>query len=171
MALPAAASQTAATQWLERTLDDSAVRRLVLPQQFLTVDAILNLYLNVVPGLVVHPSMIASHVERELPFMATENLLMAAVQAGGDRQDLHERIRTHSQAAASRLKDGAAENDLVDRLRDDFAFADLDFTTLMDPRRFVGRAPEQVDAFIEREVEPIRRLYPGRCGQRRDVSV
>ena len=171
MALPAAASQTAATQWLERTLDDSAVRRLVLPQQFLTVDAILNLYLNVVPGLVVHPSMIASHVERELPFMATENLLMAAVRAGGDRQDLHERIRTHSQAAATRLKEGAAENDLVDRLRDDPAFADLDFTALMDPRRFVGRAPEQVDAFVEREVEPIRRRYPGRCGQRRDVSV
>jgi adenylosuccinate lyase len=171
MALPAAASQTAATQWLERTLDDSAVRRLVLPQQFLTIDAILNLYLNVVPGLVVHPSMIMHHVERELPFMATENLLMAAVRAGGDRQDLHERIRTHSQAAASRLKDGAAENDLVERLRDDFAFADLDFTSLMDPRRFVGRAPEQVDAFIEREVEPIRRRYPGRCGQWRDVTV
>ena len=171
MALPAAASQTAATQWLERTLDDSAVRRLVLPQQFLAIDAILNLYLNVVPGLVVHPSMIARHVERELPFMATENLLMAAVRAGGDRQDLHERIRTHSQAAASRLKEGAAENDLVERLRDDSAFADLDFTSLMDPRRFVGRAPEQVDAFIEREVEPIRRRYPGRCGQRRDVSV
>ena len=115
--------------------------------------------------------MIAHHVERELPFMATENLLMAAVRAGGDRQDLHERIRTHSQAAASRLKEGAAENDLVDRLRDDPAFAGLDFTALMDPRRFVGRAPEQVDAFIEREVEPIRRRYPGRCGQRRDVSV
>lgn len=171
MALPTAASQTAATQWLERTLDDSAVRRLVLPQQFLTIDAILNLYLNVVPGLVVHPPMIASHVERELPFMATENLLMAAVRAGGDRQDLHERIRTHSQAAAMRLKEGAAANDLVDRLRADPAFADLDFTALMDSSRFVGRAPEQVAAFVEREVVPIRRLYPGQCGQRRDVSV
>jgi adenylosuccinate lyase len=100
LSLPAAASQTAATQWLERTLDDSAVRRLIIPQSFLAVDAILNLYLNVVPGIVVHPAMIAGHVARELPFMATENILMAAVQAGGDRQDLHERIRAHSLAAA-----------------------------------------------------------------------
>ena len=116
MALPAAASQTAATQWLERTLDDSAVRRLVLPQAFLAVDALLTLYLNVVPGLVVHPAVIARHVADELPFMATENLLMAAVQAGGDRQDLHERIRTHSLAAAARLKEGDGDNDLIDRL-------------------------------------------------------
>ena len=117
LALPAAASQTAATQWLERTLDDSAIRRLIVPQAFLAVDAILNLYLNIVPGLVVHPAVIARHVAEQLPFMATENLLMAAVQAGGDRQDLHERIRVHALAAAERLKDGAADNDLIDRIR------------------------------------------------------
>ena len=138
LALPAAASQTAATQWLERTLDDSAVRRLVLPQAFLAADAVLNLYLNVVPGLVVHPAVIARHVAEELPFMATENLLMAAVQAGGDRQDLHERIRTHSLAAAERLKEGAGDNDLIDRLRDDPAFPPLDFDKLMDPEPVRG---------------------------------
>ena len=171
MALPAAASQTAATQWLERTLDDSADRRLVLPQAVPGDRRDPEPLPEHGPGPGRPPAMIARHVERELPFMATENLLMAAVQAGGDRQDLHERIRTHSLAAAARLKEGAADNDLVDRLRDDPAFADLDFTALLDPRRFVGRAPEQVDAFVEREVEPIRRRYPGRCGQRRDVSV
>ena len=118
MALPAAAGQTAATQWLEgRTLDDTAIRRLIIPQAFLAVDAILNLYRNVVPGMVVHPAVIGRHVAGELPFMATENILMAAVQAGGDRQDLHERIRVHSLAAAERLKDGAADNDLIDRIR------------------------------------------------------
>ena len=117
MALPAAAAQTAATQWLERTLDDSAVRRLTLPQAFLATDAVLSLYGNVVPGLVVHPAVIARHVADQLPFMATENLLMAAVQAGGDRQSLHERIRVHSLAAAERLKEGAGENDLIDRLK------------------------------------------------------
>ncbi len=122
MSLPAAASQTAATQWLERTLDDSAVRRLIVPQAFLAVDAILNLYQNVVPGLVVHPAVIGRHVADQLPFMATENLLMAAVSAGGDRQDLHERIRVHALAAAERLKAGAADNDLIDRIRNDRGF-------------------------------------------------
>lgn len=171
LALPAAASQTAATQWLERTLDDSAVRRVIIPQAFLAVDALLTLYLNVVPGMVVHPAMIGKHVAAELPFMATENLLMAAVQAGGDRQDLHERIRTHSFAAAARLKEGAADNDLIDRLRTDPAFPKVDFDAVLDPTRFVGRSPEQVDAFIAREVEPIRNRYPSLRGQRGDVHV
>lgn len=171
MGLAPVAGQTAATQWLERTLDDSAVRRLVLPQAFLAVDAVLNLYLNVVPGLVVHPAVIARHVSDELPFMATENLLMAGVQAGGDRQELHERIRTHSLAAAARLKDGAGTNDLIDRLRQDSGFAGLDFDRLLDPRQFVGRSPEQVDEFIASEVEPIRRAHPRLLGQSRDVHV
>jgi adenylosuccinate lyase len=162
MAMPAVAGQTAATQWLERTLDDSAVRRLTVPQAFLAVDAILNLYLNVVPGLVVHPSVIALHVAEELPFMATENLLMAAVQAGGDRQDLHERIRVHAMAAANRLKDGAADNDLLDRIRSDPAFPPLDFQGLLEPRRYIGRSAQQVEAFLSQEVEPIRRRYPDR---------
>ena len=141
MSLPAAASQTAATQWLERTLDDSAIRRMVIPQAFLAVDAILNLYRNVVPGMVVHPAVIGRHVAGELPFMATENILMAAVQAGGDRQDLHERIRVHSLAAAERLKEGAADNDLIDRIRDDPAFPALDYDRRAGPgavRRPIG---------------------------------
>jgi adenylosuccinate lyase len=171
MALSDPAAQTAATQWLERTLDDSAVRRLVLPQAFLAVDAILQLYLNVVPGLVVHPEVIARHVAQELPFMATENLLMAAVRAGGDRQDLHERIRVLSQEAAARTKQGDGSNDLIERLRDDPAFRAVDFARLLDPRRFIGRSPEQVEGFIVREVEPIRRRYPAHLDQRRDVLV
>ena len=169
--LPAAASQTAATQWLERTLDDSAVRRLIIPQAFLGVDAILNLYLNIVPGLVVHPAVIAHHVAAELPFMATENLLMAAVQAGGDRQDLHERIRVHALTAAERLKDGAADNDLIDRIRTDPAFPPVDFDRVMDPRQFVGRAARQVDEFIKRDIEPIRRRYPDRHAADEDSQV
>ena len=171
MTLPAAASQTAATQWLERTLDDSAVRRMIIPQAFLAVDALMSLYLNVVPGLVVHPAMTARHVAAELPFMATENLMMAGVKAGGDRQDLHERIRTHSLAAASRLKGGAADNDLIERLRDDSVFPAVDFDAVLDPSRFVGRAPEQVVAFIERQVEPIRKRYPAQRGVRSDLDV
>ena len=169
--LPAAASQTASTQWLERTLDDSAVRRLIIPQAFLGVDAILNLYLNIVPGLVVHPAVIARHVASELPFMATENLLMAAVQAGGDRQDLHERIRVHALAAAERLKVGAADNDLIDRIRTDPAFPPVDFERVMDPRHFVGRAARQVDEFIKRDIEPIRRRYPDRHAADEDSQV
>ena len=171
MALPAAASQTAATQWLERTLDDSAVRRMVLPQAFLSVDALLTLYLNVVPGLVVNPPVIARHVAAELPFMATENLMMAAVQLGGDRQDLHEAIRTHSLAASARIKQGDGVNDLESRLANDPAFRGVDFAAVLDPHQFVGRSPEQVDAFLTGEVEPIRRRYPHLLGQRRDVHV
>jgi adenylosuccinate lyase len=162
LALPAAASHTAATQWLERTLDDSAIRRLIIPQAFLAVDALLNLYLNVVPGLVVHRAMIASHVARELPFMATENILMAAVQAGGDRQDVHERIRVHALAAAARLKDGTVDNDLIDRIKSDPVFPAVEFDRVLDPRSFVGRCGRQVDEFIAREIQPIRRRYPDR---------
>ena len=171
MSLPAAAAATAATQWLERTLDDSAVRRLVIPQGFLAVDAILTLYLNVVPGLVVHPAVIARHVADALPFMATENLLMAAVRAGGDRQTLHERIRTHSIAASTRLKDGAADNDLLARLGSDPAFASVDVASEVDPSRYVGRSPEQVESFVADVVDPIRARYPSVRATRRDVHV
>ena len=165
MGLPAAASQTAATQWLERTLDDSAVRRLIIPQTFLAVDAVLSLYLNVVPGLVVHPAMIARHVADELPFMATENLLMAAVQAGGDRQDLHERIRTHSLAAAARLKEGRRRQrpDRPARGRPGLPGARLRGRAGPRPGSSAGR-PSRSSAFIAREVEPIRRRYPDQRG-------
>ncbi|MBX6312164.1 MAG: adenylosuccinate lyase [Isosphaeraceae bacterium] len=171
MGQAAVAGQTAATQWLERTLDDSAVRRLVLPQTFLAIDAVLSLYLNIVPGLVVHPRMIERHVVAELPAMATENILMAAVQAGGDRQHLHERIRQHAVAAAARIKEEGGESDLLERIEGDPAFRGIDVRSLLDPRRFVGRAPEQVADFLAREVEPIRRRYPDRLAQRRDVLV
>lgn len=171
MGLTASASQTAATQWLERTLDDSAVRRLFLPQAFLAIDAVLTLYLNVVPGLVVYPNVIARHVAEELPFMATENLMMAAVQAGGDRQAVHERIRAHSQAAGARIKGEGAANDLVSRLRDDATFAGMDLDAVMDPARFVGRSPQQVEAFVTEQVGPIRRKYPASLAQSREVDV
>lgn len=171
MGMTAPASQTAATQWLERTLDDSAVRRLFLPQAFLAIDAVLTLYLNVVPGIVVYPNVIAKHVAEELPFMATENLMMAAVQKGHDRQDVHERIRTHSQEAGARIKGQGAPNDLLDRLRKDDAFAGIDIDAVIDPSQYVGRSPEQVEAFVNDQVEPIRRAYPKALGQARDVHV
>jgi adenylosuccinate lyase len=150
---------TAATQWLERTLDDSANRRLVIPQSFLAVDAILILLANVTRGLVVYPRVIAKNLAEELPFMVTENLLMAAVQAGGDRQELHEVIRRHSQAAAAVVKQEGKPNDLIARLASDPAFSKVDMTAAMEPARFVGRAPEQVDEFLAEVVVPIRQRY------------
>ncbi len=159
MNLPANLAQTVATQWLERTLDDSANRRLVLPQAFLAIDAVLILYRNIVDGLVVYPRVIEKHLAEELPFMATEEILMAGVQAGGDRQELHERIRVHSQAAAQQVKEFGRANDLLDRLKTDTAFASVDLGNALDARRFVGRAPEQVDTFIANVIEPIRQRY------------
>ncbi|WP_422930407.1 adenylosuccinate lyase [Singulisphaera sp. PoT] len=171
MGLQPVAGQTAATQWLERTLDDSAVRRLTLPQAFLGADALMSLYLNVVPGLVVHPPVIEKNLTEELPFMATENLLMAAVQAGGDRQVLHERIRVHSLDAAARLKQGARDNDLIERLTADPAFPSINYKDTIDPALFVGRSPEQVTEFIASEVEPIRKKYPARTEITREIDV
>ncbi len=174
MGLPAVAAQTSATQWLERTLDDSAVRRIVIPQAFLCADAIMNIYLNVVPGLEVHPSMAARRVSEQLPFMATENLLMAAVRAGGDRQDLHERIRKHSLAASRSILEEGARNPLLDLIRSDPGFQALggkQLDAILDPTSYVGRSPTQVLEFIEQEVEPIRQRYPQLTGQRADLSV
>jgi adenylosuccinate lyase len=159
MSLTASADQTAATQWLERTLDDSANRRLTLPQALLAIDAVLILYRNVASGLVVYPQVIAKHLREELPFMATEIILMQGVAAGGDRQALHERIRVHSQAAARQVKEEGRQNDLLERLAADPAFAGVDLTQALDPRQFVGRAPEQVDAFVSQTIEPLRRRY------------
>lgn len=159
MSLCSSAAQTTATQWMERTLDDSANRRLTIPQAFLATDAILILYRNVVDGLVVYPKVIARHLDEELPFMATEEILMAGVRAGGDRQDLHERIRVHSVEAAKTVKEQGGSNDLMDRLKTDPAFANVDLTAALDASRFVGRAPEQVDTFIAEIIEPIRQRY------------
>jgi len=171
MGLPATAAQTASTQWLERTLDDSAARRLVLPQAFLGINAIARLLLNITGGLELHTAIIAQHVARELPFLATENVLMAAVAKGGDRQDLHERIRRHAMAAATQLKNGQLHNPLIDLLRGDAAFAGLDWSNSLDPAKFVGRAPQQVDDFLADVVKPIREKYFERLNQSASVDV
>ncbi|MEI8022052.1 MAG: lyase family protein, partial [Schlesneria sp.] len=159
MSLTSSAAQTTATQWMERTLDDSANRRLTIPQAFLAIDAILILYRNVVDGLVVYPKVIAKHLDEELPFMATEEILMAGVRGGGDRQELHERIRVHSIEAGKQVKEHGLSNDLIERLKSEPSFANVDLTGALDPRRFVGRAPEQVDSFVANVIEPIRRQY------------
>ncbi|MEX1095129.1 MAG: adenylosuccinate lyase [Planctomycetales bacterium] len=147
---------TASTQWMERTLDDSANRRLSLPQAFLAIDAALILYRNIVEGLVAYPQVIARNLAEELPFLATEEVIMAGVRAGGDRQELHEAIRRHSQEAARQVKEHGRPNDLIDRLRTDPLFAAVDLTATLDARRYLGRAPEQVDAFLREVVAPIR---------------
>ena len=162
MSMQSSTAATLATQWMERTLDDSSNRRLVIPQAFLAIDAVLILYQNVASGLVVYPQVIARNLREELPFMATENILMAAVSAGGDRQDLHERIREHSQAAAAEVKQHGKSNDLLDRLAEDKAFAGVDLAEAVDARSLVGRSPEQVDEFLADIVEPIRERYAGR---------
>jgi adenylosuccinate lyase len=151
------ANQTHSVQFLERTLDDSANRRLVIPESFLATDAVLVLMENVARGLEVHPARIRRRLADELPFMATEELIVHAVRAGGDRQRAHERIRQASLAAARALKDGADRNDMLERLAADpeFGVPMDDMRRTLDPRRFVGRAPEQVDEFLSEIVEPL----------------
>jgi adenylosuccinate lyase len=171
ISLESSPAMTAATQWLERTLDDSANRRLVIPQAFLAIDAVLILYQNIASGLVVYPRVLAKNLEAELPFMATENILMAAVAAGGDRQDLHERIRRHSQAAAAMVKQEGAPNDLLDRLAADPAFAGVDLDATLDPRKYIGRAAEQVDEFLAEVLEPILAKYKSEASGTAEVRV
>jgi len=151
------ANETHAVQYFERTLDDSANRRLVIPEMFLATDAILVLMQNVTSGLEVHPARIKRRVADELPFMATEELIVRAVKAGGDRQEVHEVIRRHSIAAAAAVKDGAPRNDMLDRLAADPAFGIpmTDIQSVVDASRYVGRAPQQVDEFLEEVIEPI----------------
>jgi adenylosuccinate lyase len=148
---------TAATQWFERTLDDSANRRIAVPEAFLAVDGILLVYANVVLGLDVHPNVIRQHFMREIPFIATENILMRAVEKGGDRQELHERLRRHSVEAGRRVKEEGLENNLCELIAGDPAFGvSLDeIRELLEPGKFVGRAPAQVTEFIESEIAPI----------------
>lgn len=150
------AAHTAANQWLERTLDDSANRRLAIAEAFLATDAVLQLMIDVGSGLLVHPPIVAKHLGEELPFLASEAVLMEAVKRGGDRQDLHERIRVHSHAAAAEIKAGR-RGDMRERLSADPAFADVagDLDALLDGERYVGRAPEQVEEFLGAEVDPI----------------
>jgi len=155
MSLQSSADQTMATQWMERTLDDSANRRLTIPQAFLAVEAVLILFRNISSGLVVYPQIIARRLSEELPFMATEEILMEGVRAGGDRQELHERIRVHSQDAAAEVKQQGRSNDLLERLRNDEAFAGVDLTKALDSSRFTGRAAQQVDQFVAEVVAPL----------------
>ena len=160
------AAHTAANQWFERTLDDSANRRLSLAESFLATDAVLNLYLDVASGLVVHPRVVQRNLMEELPFLASEHLMMEAVKAGGDRQAVHEALRVHSREAARAIKEEGADNTLRQRLSADPAFAAVAgrMDELLDPSRFVGRAPAQVDAFLADEVRPLlerhRQLIP-----------
>lgn len=159
------AYDTAATQWLERTLDDSSNRRLSLPEAFLALDGALDLMHNVASGLIVHEAMVRRNLMAELPFMATENILMECVKLGGDRQHYHELIRVHAQAAGSRVKDEGLDNDLLDRLQADPAFhapalkGELNWEGLMDPMKYIGRSIEQTERFIAEVVEPLREQY------------
>ena len=161
MTLPANCANTHANQWFERTLDDSANRRIVLAEAFLTVDVVLSLLFNVIDGLQVWPKVIESRVMSELPFMATENIMMAAVKAGGDRQLLHEVIRKHSMKAGRQVKEYGEANDLIERIKGDKHFAAVKdiIDDLINPVDFIGRAPQQVEDFISNEVEPLLKKY------------
>ncbi|MCA9271414.1 MAG: adenylosuccinate lyase [Phycisphaerales bacterium] len=159
------AYDTAATQWLERTLDDSSNRRLSLPEAFLALDGALDLMHQVASGLVVNEAMVRKNLMAELPFLATENIMMEAVKAGGDRQNLHEKIRVHAQAAGHRVKQEGLDNDLIERLRNDDAFKSvhhlLTEDQLLDPMKYVGRSVEQTERFLREVVEPLRERYAG----------
>jgi adenylosuccinate lyase len=163
--------QTAAEQWFERTLDDSSNKRLAIPEPFLATDGMLQIVVNVARGLVVYPKVIEAAVKAELPFMATEEVIMAGVKAGGDRQDLHERIRRHSLAAAEQVKQMGNANDLIARLAGDDAFRNVDLAGALDPRAYVGRAPEQVERFVADVVAPIRQRYAGQLNAVVDLKV
>ena len=164
---------TSATQWFERTLDDSANKRLSIPEGFLAIDGILDLCLNVVDGLVVYPKVIEKHLMAELPFMATENIMMDAVKAGGDRQELHERIRELSMEAGRNVKENGGENNLLELIAADPAFGLSleDLKKTMEPSRYVGCAPAQVDAFLGQVVKPILEEYREVLGEKAEINV
>lgn len=154
-------AMTAATQWFERTLDDSANKRIAIPEAFLCVDAILNLYMNISDGLVVYPNVINKHLMDELPFMCTENIMMEAVKRGGDRQELHEAIRKHSMEASANVKMNGGQNDLLERIAADPIFG-LDHDSLKDllhPSLYIGRAPQQVEEFLNDDIYPVLKKY------------
>ncbi|HPS54639.1 MAG TPA: adenylosuccinate lyase [Sedimentisphaerales bacterium] len=171
LSIASSPAMTASEQWFERTLDDSANRRIVIPEAFLAVDGILEILTNTIDGLVVYPKVIASRVDSELPFMATENILMAAVKAGGNRQQLHEEIRLHSQEAAAQIKQLGKKNDLIDRLKANKAFANVDFKAVMNPKNYTGRASQQVDEFITENVTPILKKYRNQLNRKVELNV
>ncbi len=173
ISLPMNSAITASTQWMERTLDDSANRRIVNAQAFLTVDSILNIYMNVAENLVVYDKVIDKHIRAELPFMATENIMMECVKAGGNRQELHERIRVLSMEAGKNVKVEGGENNLIDLIRADETFKPVweRLGELLDPKKFIGRAPSQTVEFIRNEIDPILEKHAELLGERGEVSV
>lgn len=173
IALQQSTAMTASTQWFERTLDDSANKRLSLPQAFLAIDAILIIWKNVLDGLVVYPKMIEKRIMSELPFMSTEYIIMECVKNGGDRQELHERIRVHSMEAGKNVKVEGKDNDLIERILNDKYF-NLDkerLLDILDPKNFIGFAPEQTEEFINIEVKPILEKYHDRLGMKAALRV
>ncbi|HCQ90928.1 MAG TPA: adenylosuccinate lyase, partial [Clostridium sp.] len=163
----------AGTQWFERTLDDSANKRISVAEGFLALDGVLNLYLNITENMVVYPKVIASHVNNELPFMATENILMEAVKRGGDRQELHERIRIHSMDAARKVKEEGESNDLIQRIIEDDSFnlTKDEILSIIDPSKFTGRASGQVDDFIQEVFNPILKSNRELLGESIEINV
>lgn len=173
MTLPLNAANTAATQWFERTLDDSANRRLVMAQAFLSIDAILEIFLNVSDRLVVYPNTINKHIMAELPFMSTEVILMECVKAGGDRQELHEKIRVHSMEAARMVKEFGMDNDLIDRIKKDDSFKPVHniIDSILDPINFIGRAKEQTVEYVSEVINPILEQNKDLLGVSGEVNV
>ena len=170
--LPIDTAITSSTQWMERTLDDSANRRIVMAQAFMGVDAILELYLNIVDGLVVYDKVITKHVKEELPFMATENILMECVKQGGNRQELHEAIRQLSMEAGKQVKQYGKKNDLIDRIKSDERFAkfDLDLNKILRPDKYTGRSAEQVKEFVA-SLNKIFKQYEGKLKDNSIISI
>jgi adenylosuccinate lyase len=164
---------TASTQWFERTLDDSANKRISISEAFLALDGVLNLYINITSGMVVYEKMITSHVMNELPFMATENIIMEGVKRGGDRQELHELIRGHSMEASKRVKQEGLDNDLLTRIGNDpsFRLGKDELKDIMEPGNYIGRAPGQVVDFIKNEVDPILEKYADETAQESEITV
>lgn len=173
LSLPVNAAVTASTQWFERTLDDSANKRIVIAQAFLSVDAILNLYLNISENLVVYDKVIAKHIAAELPFMATENIMMECVKAGGDRQELHERIRVLSMEAGKNVKQEGKDNNLIELIRNDDMFRAVwdKLDDILDARNFIGRSKDQVEEFIAEEIDPILDAHKNDLGEHGEVRV
>lgn len=173
ISLPMNCAITAGTQWFERTLDDSANRRIVIAQAFLALDGILNIYMNVSENLVVYDKVIAKHIAAELPFMATENIMMECVKAGGNRQELHEKIRVLSMEAGRNVKEFGKENNLLQLIKEDKDFAAVHgkLGEIVDARKFIGRAPSQVVEFIDNEVKPILKENSSILGQKGDIRV
>ena len=164
---------TASTQWFERTLDDSANKRIAVAEAFLALDGVLNLYINISEGMVVYEKMIAAHLQNELPFMATENIIMEGVRKGGDRQKLHELIREHSMEASKRVKLEGLENDLMQRIQNDarFGLTKEELKLTLNPKHYIGRAPQQVEEFMEEEINPIVHLYESDEYKQSDITV